>query len=72
MTGPPPSAEVSSGVRVRELLARTALRPGIALAGRVVLVLVVIRPGWTVTGGSAVRVAAGATAVLPLAVHQLP
>jgi ATP-dependent DNA helicase RecQ len=72
VTGPPPSAEVSSGVRVRELLARTALRPGVALYGPVLLVDDVIRTRWTVTVASALLVEAGATAVLPLAVHQLP
>ena len=72
VTGPPPSAEVSSGVRVRELLARTAVRPGVALDGPVLLVDDVIRTRWTVTVASALLVQAGASSVLPLAVHQLP
>ena len=72
VTGPPPSAEVASGVRVRELLARTALRSGVTLDGPVLLVDDVIRTRWTVTVASALLVEAGATAVLPLAVHQLP
>jgi ATP-dependent DNA helicase RecQ len=72
VTGPPPSAEVSSAVRVRELLARTALRPGVELDGPVLLVDDVIRTRWTVTVASALLVQAGAAAVLPLAVHQLP
>jgi ATP-dependent DNA helicase RecQ len=72
VTGPPPSAEVSSGVRVRELLARTALHPGTDLDGPVLLVDDVIRTRWTVTVASSLLVEAGASAVLPLAVHQLP
>ena len=72
VTGPPPPAEVSSGVRVRELLARTALHPGTDLDGRVLLVDDVIRTRWTVTVASSLLVEAGASAVLPLAVHQLP
>ncbi len=72
VTGPPPSAEVSSAVRVRELLARTALRTGVELGGPVLLVDDVIRTRWTVTVASALLVEAGAGAVLPLAVHQLP
>ncbi|WP_420120282.1 RecQ family ATP-dependent DNA helicase [Nakamurella sp.] len=72
VSGPPPSAEVSSGVRVRELLARTAVRPEVTLDGPVLLVDDVIRTRWTVTVASALLVQAGASAVLPLAVHQLP
>jgi len=59
-------------VRVRELLARTALHPGTALDGPVLLVDDVIRTRWTVTVASSLLVEAGASAVLPLAVHQLP
>jgi len=72
VTGPPPSAEVSSAVRVRELLARTALREGVRLDGPVLLVDDIIRTRWTATVASALLVEAGATAVLPLAIHQLP
>jgi ATP-dependent DNA helicase RecQ len=72
VTGPPPSAEVSSAVRVRELLARTALRDAVRLDGPVLLVDDVIRTRWTVTVAAALLVEAGATAVLPLAIHQLP
>ncbi len=70
--GPPPSGEVASAVRVRELLARTSLRDGVHLDGPVLLVDDVIRTRWTVTVASALLVEAGATAVLPLAIHQLP
>jgi ATP-dependent DNA helicase RecQ len=72
VTGPPPSVDVSSAVRVRELLARIATRPGTDLDGPVLLVDDVIRTRWTVTVASALLVEAGASAVLPLAVHQLP
>ena len=72
VTGPPPSAEVSSAVRGRELLARTALRDGVRFDGPVLLIDDTIRTRWTVTVASALLVEAGATAVLPLAIHQLP
>ena len=72
VVGPPPSAEVSSAVRVRDLLARMTVRAGVRLDGPVLLVDDVIRTRWTVTVASALLVEAGATAVLPLAVHQLP
>ena len=54
------------------MLARTALRTGVELGGPVLLVDDVIRTRWTVTVASALLVEAGAGAVLPLAVHQLP
>lgn len=72
VSGPPPSADVSSAARARELLARTAVRPGVDLHGSVLLVDDIIRTRWTVTVASALLTEAGADAVLPLAVHQLP
>lgn len=72
VSGPPPSADVSSAARARELLARTAVRPGVDLHGPVLLVDDIIRTRWTVTVASALLTEAGADAVLPLAVHQLP
>ena len=62
----------SSAVRGRELLARTALRDGVRFDGPVLLIDDTIRTRWTVTVASALLVEAGATAVLPLAIHQLP
>ena len=72
VTGPPPVSDAASGARVRDLLAHTALRDGVRLDGPVLLVDDVIRTRWTVTVAAALLVEAGATAVLPLAVHQLP
>ena len=72
VSGPPPSTEVSSAVRVRDLLARTGCRDGVRLDGPILLIDDVIRTRWTVTVAAALLVDAGATRVLPLAVHQLP
>ena len=70
--GPPPTAEASSVVRAKDLLARTRLRPGIAFDGPVLLVDDVVRSRWTLTVAGALLAEVGATAVLPLAVHQRP
>ena len=70
--GPPPAAESSSAVRVKDLLARTRLRPDVSFDGPVLLVDDVIRSRWTVTVAGALLADAGATGVLPLALHQLP
>ncbi len=72
VTCPPAVGRGVLGGSGPELLARTALRPGVELDGPVLLVDDVIRTRWTVTVASALLVQAGAAAVLPLAVHQLP
>ena len=61
-----------SAVRARDLLARTTLREGVRLDGPVLLVDDVVRTRWTVTVASALLAEAGATSVIPLAIHQLP
>jgi ATP-dependent DNA helicase RecQ len=72
VTGPPPTAEAASAVRARDLLARTSVRDGVIFDGPVLLVDDTVRTRWTVTVASALLVEAGATQVLPLAVHLLP
>ena len=72
VTGPPPSADSSSSVRAKDLLYRTNLREGVRFDGPVLLVDDTIRTRWTVTVAGSLLVEAGATSVLPLAVHQLP
>jgi len=72
VTGPPPTAEAASAVRARDLLARTVLKDDVRFAGPVLLVDDVVRTRWTITVASALLAEAGATAVLPLAIHQLP
>ena len=72
VAGTAPAADTSSAVRAKDLLARTALRPGVRLDGPVLLVDDTVRSRWTVTVAGALLADAGATSVLPLAIHQLP
>ncbi len=71
VTGPPPTADAASAVRAKDLLYRTVLRPGTAFDGPVLLVDDTIRTRWTVTVAGSLLADAGATQVLPLAIHQL-
>jgi ATP-dependent DNA helicase RecQ len=72
-TGPAPAAEVSSGVRVRQLAEGLRLDPGAELpAGPVLLVDDVARSTWTVTVAAALLRDAGAGPVLPLVGHRRP
>ncbi|GAB3743181.1 RecQ family ATP-dependent DNA helicase [Microlunatus parietis] len=72
VSGPRPVEDASSSARATDLLARTTLLPGVAFDGPVLLVDDTIRTRWTVTVAGALLADAGATAVLPLALHQLP
>jgi len=73
MTGPMPDADVASGARVAALLESLALRPGVAVpAGPLLLVDAGYRSGWSMTVAAALLREAGATAVLPLVLHQSP
>jgi ATP-dependent DNA helicase RecQ len=72
VSGPPPSADSSSAVRAKDLLYRTTLRDGVTFDGPVLLVDDTIRTRWTVTVAGSLLAEAGASAVLPLVVHQLP
>ena len=72
-TGPAPAAEVSSGVRVAQLFAGLALRPGVELPpGPVLLVDDVARSTWTITACAALLHDAGTGPVLPLVAHRRP
>ncbi len=72
VSGPAPTVEASSAVRARDLLARTRLRPDVGFDGPVLLVDDIIRSRWTATVAGALLADVGATAVLPLALHQRP
>jgi ATP-dependent DNA helicase RecQ len=72
VSGPPPTAEAASAVRARDLLARTSVRDGVSFDGPVLLVDDTVRTRWTVTVASALLADAGASQVMPLAVHLLP
>jgi ATP-dependent DNA helicase RecQ len=73
LAGPPPDADLASGARVALLLKTLALQPDAVLpAGPVLLLDARYRSGWTMTVAAALLREAGATAVLPLVLHQLP
>ena len=72
VTGPPPTADAASAVRVKDLLARTSVRDEVRLDGPVLLVDDTIRTRWTLTVAGALLADRGAGPVLPLALHQLP
>jgi ATP-dependent DNA helicase RecQ len=70
--GPPPAVDASSAARAKDLLVRTRVREGVTFDGPVLLVDDTIRSRWTLTVAGALLADAGATRVLPLALHQLP
>ena len=72
VTGPPPDADGASAVRATDLLYRTSVRPGVRFDGPVLFVDDTIRTRWTLTVAGSLLAEAGATLVLPLAIHQLP
>ncbi len=72
VSGPPPTAEAASAVRARDLLARTSVRYGVSFDGPVLLVDDTVRTRWTITVASTLLAEAGASHVMPLAVHLLP
>jgi ATP-dependent DNA helicase RecQ len=72
-TGAAPPTDTASGARVTALASGLALRDGIEIPrGPVLLVDDTYRSGWTMTTAASLLRSAGATAVLPLVVHQLP
>lgn len=72
-TGPAPDADAASAAQVLALLDGLALRPGAMLpVGPLLLVDARYRSGWSLTVAAALLREAGATAVLPLVLHQLP
>ena len=73
VSGQMPSSDVPSAGQVTARLANVALRPGIEVPhGPILLLDALYRTGWTMTVAAALLREAGATAVLPLVVHQLP
>ncbi len=73
VSGPPPPADTAAKPRVEHLLGSLSLLDGVSLpAGPVLLVDDTYRSGWTMTVAAALLRDAGASAVLPLVVHQLP
>ncbi len=73
VTGPAPPADTAAKPRVEHLLGSLSLLDGVSLpAGPVLLVDDTYRSGWTMTVAAALLRDAGASAVLPLVVHQLP
>ena len=73
LTGPLPDDDLASGATVTALLERLALMPGVKLpAGPLLLVDARYRNGWPVTVAATLLREAGASAVLPLVLHQLP
>lgn len=72
VSGPPPRDETTSATRVTDLLAGMRVIPDVQLTGPVLLVDDTIRTRWTVTVAGQLLGIAGASEVLPLAIHQLP
>jgi ATP-dependent DNA helicase RecQ len=73
LTGPGPAADAASGAKVAALVGALALRPEAEIpAGPLLLIDARYRSGWSMTVAAALLREAGATAVLPLALHQLP
>lgn len=73
LEGPTPGQDLSSALRVESLVTALRLRTGTDLPrGPLLLVDDSYRSGWTATVASSILREAGATAVLPLVVHQLP
>ena len=73
LVGPTPGAEMASAAKVAMLNKALVLQPGFGVpAGPLLLVDARYRSGWTMTVAAALLREAGATAVLPLVLHQLP
>ena len=75
--GPPPGADLASGAHVAAVEQSVVLSADAAeqlrsIYGPVLLVTDTYRSGWTATVAGALLREAGATAVMPLVVHQLP
>ncbi|HSV77967.1 MAG TPA: helicase-related protein, partial [Ramlibacter sp.] len=68
-----PGADLASGAKVAALIEALVLRPEVAVpAGPLLLIDARYRSGWSVTVAAALLREAGAAAVLPLVLHQLP
>jgi ATP-dependent DNA helicase RecQ len=68
-----PGVDAASGAKVAALCAALTLRPEVEIpAGPLLLVDARLRSGWSVTVAGALLREAGASAVLPLVLHQWP
>jgi ATP-dependent DNA helicase RecQ len=73
LTGPGPDADAASGAKVAALFESLSLKPAAKVPeGPLLLIDARYRSGWSATVSAALLREAGATAVLPLALHQLP
>ena len=73
ISGPHAPSGLSPAARARTVESRIRLRAGIAVpSGPILLVDDTLRTGWTMTISGALLREAGATAILPLVVHQRP
>ena len=71
--GPPAPTDVASAARASALLTSLRVRADAELPnGPLLLVDDTYRTGWTATVAGALLAERGATAVLPLVIHQLP
>jgi ATP-dependent DNA helicase RecQ len=73
LVGPMPGADLASAAQVAALSQALVLRPGVSLPdGPLLLVAARYRSGWSATVAGALLRDAGASAVLPLVLHQAP
>jgi len=73
LKGPAPDTDAASGARVAGLAKALTLQPAAQVpAGPVLLIDARYRSGWSMTVAAALLREAGATAVLPMVLHQLP
>ena len=73
LDGPTAGDDAASGAKVAALLEALSVRPEVAVpAGPLLLIDARLRSGWTMTVAAALLREAGATAVLPLVLHQTP
>jgi ATP-dependent DNA helicase RecQ len=73
LVGPTPGPDAASGAKVAALLDALTRRPEVDVpAAPLLLIDARYRSGWSMTVAAALLREAGATAVLPLVLHQLP
>ncbi len=71
--GPTPQDDVASAAKVTALLDAIKLRPDVTVPGGPLLLIDArMRSGWSITVAASLLREAGAAAVLPLVLHQLP
>jgi ATP-dependent DNA helicase RecQ len=73
LAGPTAGDDAASAAKVAALLQALSVRPEVPVpAGPLLLIDARLRSGWTMTVAAALLREAGATAVLPLVLHQTP